>query len=157
MDADTESRRSFTDRFIMLKNRMCQISKEHDVWDDRYSDYLVDELRELGLGCLVEAFPPSRMPSCARGENSYVAACCMDIIDLNSSLIMRFSSRLVGKDYWSLNAEAMERVFENAGMRYTDRFPEFRFTDILVPGGLGTRIPVTQDVPYVTVCYPSRT
>ena len=62
MEKDAEVRRDFINRFIALRNRMCQISESHSPGEQGYQDALVDALSDLGLGCVLESFPPSRMP-----------------------------------------------------------------------------------------------
>ncbi len=130
MGADADGRRDFIDRFVILRNRMCQTSEEHPPSGQMYIDIMVDSLSELDLGCVMESFPPSRMPSCRRGPEVYSSARIMEIADMRSGLTMRFTGRAADTDPGRAEALAFRSVLESAGLVRTDGFPEFRTLDI---------------------------
>ncbi len=130
MGSDADGRGDFVDRFVILRNRMCQISEKYPHTGQTYIDILVDSLSELDLGCVMESFPPSRMPSCRRGPEMYSSARIMEIADMRSGLTMRFTGRAADTDPGRADALALRSVLESAGLVHTGRFPEFRTLDI---------------------------
>lgn len=130
MGADADGRSDFIDRFVMFRNKMCQISENHSPLGQMYIDILVDSLSELDLGCVMESFPPSRVPSCSRGQDRYSAARVMEIADMRSGLTMRFVGRAVDTDRDMAEKRSFESVLETAGLVYTGKFEEFRLLDI---------------------------
>ncbi len=130
MGADADGRSDFIDRFVVLRNRMCQISESVPPSGQMYIDILVDSLSELDLGCVMESFPPSRMPSCRRGPERYVSARIMEIADMRSGLTMRFVGRASDTDPERADARSFESVLESAGLVRTEGYEEFRTLDI---------------------------
>lgn len=130
MDADAEGRRDFVDRFVKLRNRMCQISEIYPPSEQGYMDVLVDTLSELELGCVMESFPPCRVPCSRREPDRYSSAHMMEIADMRSGLTIRFVGRAVDNDRKSAGQRSFESVLEVAGMVSTGKFEEFRLLDI---------------------------
>ncbi len=151
MEKDAEVRRDFINRFIALRNRMCQISESHPPGEQGYQDALVDALSDLGLGCVLESFPPSRMPSCRRGQDRFVAACFMEIADMRSSLIVRFASRIVCGIRSKASDLSFREVFGAAGMVRTDAQEGFRCLDIRDSEYSANVRMLSPDVPYVCI------
>lgn len=130
MDADAKGRSGFVGRLTVLRNRMCQMSDVMEHSEQDYMDEFVSSLKDLGMGCVIEAFPPSRIPSCRRGQERYVAAHMMEIYDLTSGLSVRFVGRTFGTDREALAKGSLRSVLEVAGMISTGSFEQFRCLDI---------------------------
>ena len=151
MGAVSTGRESLLRRFGMLQHTMCQISKECDAGSSQYIDAMVGRLSELDLGCVMYVFPPARRPSCVRDEDTYSSACWMDIVDMESDLVIRMECHDTGNDRECLSGSIMRKMFESAGMAATDRFPETRYLDVCHRLNLFGRCEVTPEVPYVCV------
>ena len=151
MDAVSTGKESLISRFGMLQNAMCQISEEHDAGSPPYMEFLIDRLSELRLGCVVSVFPPARMPSCVRCEDIYSVACWMDIVDMESDLVIRMDSRVYGKDRKTLSNTILRKAFESAGMAETEGQKVTRYLDVARNLPLCGRPLVTPEMPYVSV------
>lgn len=151
MGAVSTGKESLLKRFITLQHAMCQMSKECDAGSPRYIDVLVERLTELHLGCVMTVFPPARRPSCVRGDDEYSAACWMDIVDMESDLVIRTECRDIGRDRNELSRVIVRKAFESAGMAETGRFPETKYIDVCQRLNLSGRCEVTPEVPYVCV------
>ncbi len=151
MGKDADGKSDFIDRFVKLRNTMCQTSKTCGPSEPGYTDRLTDELSGLGMGCVIESFRPSRMPSCRIGDERFVAAHVMEIADMKSSLSIRFVSRTVGSDPAAVFRRSLEELFEAAGMVYTGRFEEFRCLDIGTSEYSRNIRMLSPDVPYLCI------
>ena len=134
-----------------MQHTMCQISIGCDAGCPEYMDVLVRSLSELNLGCVMTVFPPARRPSDVRGEDTYSAACWMDIVDMDSDLVIRMECRSIGRDRQSLSRDIVRKAFETAGMVENGRFPETKYLDVCRRLDLFGRCQVTPDAPYVCV------
>ena len=151
MEKDAEVRRDFVNRFVRLRNRMCQISETCSLSEQAYTDAFVESLSELGMGCVLESFPPSRMPSCRRGQDRYVAACYMVIADMRSRLLMRFTGRAICGVRSKAADLSLREAFRAAGMVRTGEHEGFRCLDIGDSQYSSSARMLSQDVPYVCI------
>ena len=151
MGAVSTGKESLLKRFITLQNAMCQISEDCDAGSPQYIDVLIERLTELNLGCVMTVFPPMRRPSCVRGDDEFSAACWMDIVDMESDLVIRMECHDMGKDRDELYSNIVMKAFESAGMAETGRFPETKYLDVCHRLSLFGRCEVTPEIPYVCV------
>ena len=151
MGEDAGDVRSFKDRFTILRSRMCQLSVSYDPCDPRYTEGMADILKELGLGCVIESSPPSRIPASSRCDSRYVAACWMEIIDMQSRLTLRFMGRVIGYDRKSIGRCALRELFRVAGMNGVPELNEFRVMDMAPSENISASVRATLDAPFVVI------
>ena len=151
MDAVSTGKESLITRFSTLQNAMCQTSERYEAGCPEYMEVLIDLLSELRLGCVMSVFPPARMPACVRCDDTFTVACWMDIVDMESDLVIRTECRSSGKDKGDLSSTIVRKTFESAGMAETEGPKVTRYLDVARRLPLCGRPMVTPEAPYVCV------